>query len=285
MRKKILPLLLVLLLLTGCLYRGAAGQEYVEVYYLGETGTLTAKQLPLHGRDRLEMLIEALNGEPGENGLYRALPNGVDIISCNVERGRAKVQMTKGYTELEGIEKTLTDYAVVCSLVGLDEVMAVDIFSSSHLVEGGLTANDVVMADTEFGDCEMIIKLFLPRPDFTALVSCTEKVTLRAGKSYEETVVRLLLEHLDMVPDAARVLSAAVNSGVCVVNLSEELYATEPEGAAAARLVIAAIVNTLTYLPNVSSVVLRVNSRMMTSYGGYSTQWPAYFDETIIAFE
>ena len=100
----------------------------------------------------------------------------------------------------------------------------------------------------------------------------------------ETATARLLLSSLDEVPDAARVLNVTVEDGICTVDMSEEFYATEPESADAARLVMLSIVNTMSLLTGAGGVVVCVNGLELTGYGGYATSWPAVFDWESVDF-
>ena len=112
----------------------------------------------------------------------------------------------------------------------------------------------------------------------------TATLTDTGEQSVEELCAGALLEELTALPEGTRLLSISCEEGLCVVNLSEELYATEPESTATARLIIASFVETLLRLPQVEQVRIEVNGAPMTSYGNYSTVWPAMHDESVALF-
>lgn len=277
MKRLIILTLALSLLLGGCVYKASKPQNGVRVYTRGENGALECRTVAVaDGQSAPDTAIAALNGSADAPG---AFTDGVYITSCNILRGRAQLHMSAAYMDLEGIEKTLTDYAMVYTMTGFDEVLSVDIFCGSRIVGHGLTAHGAVLSDS---GGEEPVKLFLPDEEGLALRPCTEYVAQRQDTDLAAAAAQLLLSSLQGVPDGTRVISVTVDSGACELDLSEELYAKEPDSPAQARLIISAIVNTLAYLPEVSSVTVRVNGLLMTSYGGYATDWPAGYDGKII---
>ena len=294
MRKVFCPLLAALVLalsLAGCILHAAGGGESVYVYRLCPDGggednpALSAETLSLEeGESRLDAVLRGLNARPADPALRRAFPEGVTLQRCRVEDGRASCEMSDSYGDLQGVEKLLADYALIFTLSRLDEVLCVDILCKGEELASGLTADGALLADAGYGGCERILKLLLPGEDGQGLTVRTAAVTDTGERSVEELCAAALLEALTVLPEGTRLLSVTTEEGLCVVNLSEELYATEPESAANARLLIASFVETLIRLPGVEQVRIEVNGAPMTSYGSYSTVWPAMHDESVVLF-
>lgn len=294
MRKVFCALLAALFLalsLSGCVLSAASGGERVYVYRLRPEGggqdnpALTAETLaPEEGESKLDAVLRGLNARPGDISLRRAFPEGVTLQRCRVEGGRATCEMSDGYGELQGVEKLLADYALVYTLSRLDEVLCVDILCRGEVLSSDLTTDGALLADAGYGGCERILKLLIPGEDGQGLTVRTATLTDTGEQSVEELCSGALLEALDVLPEGTRLLSVSNEEGLCVVNLSEELYATEPESTANARLLIASFVETLIRLPQVEQVRIEVNGAPMTSYGSYSTVWPAMHDESVVLF-
>ena len=294
MRKAFCALLAALFLalfLTGCALTSAGGGEHVYVYRLNPDGVgqdnpaLTAETIsPEEGESRLDAALRGLNDRPADLSLRRAFPEGVTLQSCRLEGGRAACEMSDGYGDLQGVEKRLTDYALVYTLSRLDEVLYVDILCRGVVLSSDLTADGALLADAGYGGCERILKLLIPDTDGQGLTVRSVVVTDTGEQSVEELCAGALLEALTALPEGTRLLSISCEEGLCVVDLSEELYATEPESAGTARLLIASFVETLIRLPQVEQVRIEVNGAPMTSYGSYSTVWPAMHDESVVLF-
>ena len=279
------------LVLAGCVLSAVSGGESVYVYRLRPEGggqgnpALTAETLaPEEGESKLDAVLRGLNARPGDVSLRRAFPEGVTLQRCRVEGGRAICEMSGSYEALQGVEKLLADYALVYTLSRLDEVLCVDIVCGGKVLSSGLTTDGALLSDAGYGGCERILKLLIPDADGQGLTVRTAALTDTGEQSVEELCAGALLEALDVLPEGTRLLSVSCEEGLCVVNLSEELYATEPESAANARLLIASFVETLIRLPQVEQVRIEVNGAPMTSYGSYSTVWPAMHDESVVLF-
>lgn len=283
--------LAMLLLLSGCILRSTVEEGGVYVYRLrGDSSgsgnqTLCAEHAAVsEGESELDAAIRALNAQPEDTAMERVFPTGVEIEVCRLKNGKASVVMSDSYEELSELDRVLADYAVVYTLVRLDEVTEVDIICSGRVVRSGLRADGAVLADAEYAGCERIIKLFIPSGDGTGLVSRSVVVTENGEGDQAEVTVRELLKALEDVPDTTRLVSASIEGGVCTVNLSEEFYTTEPENVHTARLIIGSFIDTLTFLPSVEQVVIQVSGSPISSYGSYVTVWPAEFDGSLITY-
>lgn len=287
--RKIFPLALAFTLLCGCLLRSASAEEaglYVYRLAAGGSGSaaLCAQSVtPDPGESETDCLVRSLNSEPGGETLRRVFPEGVRLLSCRVENGRALADMSPEYGALTGVEKTLCELAAVCTLYRLDAVTAVDISCAGIPVQTGLRADSAELADAQYAPGERLIKLFVPDADGEYLVS--RSFVDASGASAPEAAANALLRALPEVPDAASLVSVSVSEGVCALDLSEEFYTTEPESVHASRLVIGSFVNTLCFLPEVERVVIQVGGTPIGSYGSWITVWPAGPDWSLISYD
>ena len=65
-------------------------------------------------------VLAALCAEPADPALGRSVPRDVSIESYSLENGELTLSLSEGYLSLEGMEKTLTDYCITLSVVGID---------------------------------------------------------------------------------------------------------------------------------------------------------------------
>lgn len=290
--RRFLPLAAALaLLLGGCLLRSGQSEDGgVYVYRLrteqsGEDNrALCAERVwPLEGESVTECLARALNSNPESENFGRVFPEGVELLSCRIGNGRAVADMSPEYAALEGVDKVLCEYALVYTLFRLDAVTDVEIRCEGTAVQTGLRPERAELADAQYGPGERIIKLFVPDEDGECLVGRSLVIT-RETQDEAAAVVRQLLLSLDEVPDTTTVESVLVSEGLCVVNLSEEFYTTEPESVHTSHLVIGSFVNTLCFLPEVERVVIQVGGAPISSYGSSVLIWPAGPDESLISY-
>lgn len=291
--RRFLPLAAALaLLLGGCLLRHDPAEDGgVYVYRLrteqsGEDNrALCAERVqPLEGESLTECLTRALNSEPVEENYVRVFPEGVELLSCRMGNGRAVAEMSPGYRRLDGVDRVLCDYALVCTLFRLDPVTDVEISCAGAAVQSGLRPDRVELGDAQYGSGERIIKLFVPDDGGESLVSRSFVIT-RGAEDAAAAAVRQLIVSLDEVPDTTALKSLSVSEGLCVVNLSEEFYTTEPESVHTSRLVIGSFVDTLCFLPEVERVVIQVGGAPISSYGSCVLTWPAETDESLISYD
>lgn len=287
--KHFLPIAAALALLCGCLLRsGAAEEAGLCVYRLAAGGrdsaALCAQSVTANeGESETDCLVRCLNSEPGSEIMQRVFPEGVELLSCRIEKGRAIADMSPEYAALTGVEKTLCDLALSCTFCRLDAVTAVDISCAGVTVQTGLRADSAELSDAQYAPGERIIKLFVPDGSGEYLVS--RSFIDASGGSAAEAAVNGLLRTLDEVPDATSLVSVSISEGVCRVDLSEEFYTTEPESVHSSRLVIGSFVDTLCFLPEVERVVIQVGGTPIGSYGSWTTVWPAGPDYSLIYYD
>ncbi len=282
------------LLLCGCVISQSGERESVSVYRLCEPGvysgseSLMPEQVYLSaGESELQAVVRGLNSPSQDGALRSAFPGDVRILDCRLARGCAQIYMNREYLLCSGVERVMADYAAVYSLTALDQVTSVDIMYDETCLAHGMTAEDAAAADTLYAASERQVKLFVPDMEALGLRSRTEYVTADGEHESYELVLNALISALSregILPERTSVRSVKTRDGVCTVNLSEELYTTEPEYGYAARLVIGSIVNTLTYLPGIDGVSVQVGGVPMASYGSYITVWPMHFDENLMIY-
>ena len=284
MRKSFAVCLLALCLLL-CACGEGDGHEMGErvVYRLNEQKSFTTESVELDAEDdALETLVRALNTPAYAEGLQRVFPADVWIRGCTIQYGHARVEMTEPYLQLSPREQTLCDYAVTYTLMGLDEVIAVDILQGSRVLRYGLTADNAVLSDSGSGSGSCVVKLFLPDFEDPGLVSRSVVLELDGETELWELTARALLEELDCLPAGTQLRSISCEEGICTLSLSQELYTTEPELGYNARLIIGSFVNTLCHLTEVEQLIIRVGGEPIVSYGSYITFWPMSFDRSLM---
>ena len=281
----------LLCLLAGCMLRATSSIAEIPVYRLNtDSGSADGKLLAAENvairenETAVEAAVRALNSDSTGEKLEKAFPEGVRITSWYLEKGTAFLEMSPAYMELEGMERLLADYAAVCTLTDIDNILSVNIICKEKTVERGLTANDILVADAGYTGDATQIKLFVPDFEKGRLVCSSVSFSDDGKTELAERAVRELIAKMPHLPEQTRLLSVRTENGICTVNLSGEFYITEPERALNARLVIYAFVDTLTYLPDIDGIVIKVGGTQISSYGSFLTAWPMSFDSGLIDF-
>lgn len=290
MAKRMLALVLVVVLLSGCIYRSEGENSLsIGVYRLGNAengGALLVEETVSYqsGEDVLQVLLAALNSQPGLPGMEKVFPEGVEALNCRIEDGTATIELSTEYLLLGDMKKLLCDSAVTLSYSALNEVCAVDIECGGRIVTAGMTPEDIQQGDALFQPYERTLKLFLPTQDRRGLAPQSVELVVDGKRAMEVLVAEQVLRMLPSPSAGVVVLSAQTVDGVCTVDLSEAFYGNEPADYGAAMLIIYSLVNSLCRLGNVDSVLLSVEGQPVRSYGGYRPSWPLTANEDMIIY-
>ncbi len=135
-----------------------------------------------------------------------------------------------------------------------------------------LMAEDALLDDTETDPYVRQLRLYFADSSGRYLLSEYHSLTLDEDTSPERYVIEELLrgpnngELQSTIPDGTELISCTTVDGVCTVNLSSEFYANRPTTASAERLAIYSIVNSLTALSQVDSVIIQVEGETPECY-------------------
>ena len=146
-RKAFLFTFLVLsLLLAACVRSGGTeGENSYTIYYPaaelrdvpGEDAIVARTvQLPdaetLTQEELAQRLLERLLADAPDAGVRAPMPGGTTLLSLSVLGNWARVDFSRQYARLAGIDLTLADYCVTLTLTQLDGVNAVSITSGGR---------------------------------------------------------------------------------------------------------------------------------------------------------
>ena len=264
MRRRFFAWALLLAVLLSACANSASEAETLDIYYRAadggmESGCAVVKcALPVgEGTDRLAEALRLLAEEPDAPKLHTAFPAGISVERCTAEDGCVSVSLSAGYSGLPPMERTLLGASIVLTLCALEEVESVTLLEGDRLLVTQLTAADFLRE--ERSDAEPELCFWLPEPERGCLTGERKTVRQRRNLTLTESVLRQLLSELEAfgLPKDTQVLSVVRRSGVCTVDFSQEFRGICELGAASLRLLIFAIVDTLTELDGVDAVLLR----------------------------
>ena len=279
--KRWISFLLFLLLLTGCASVETREDEpSVDVYYLAPTSgfdsgsavgrvTYTAA----HRGDLLHEALVRLTEDPEEKTKMRsAFPPEVHINTYSLEDREITVDLTASYLDLTPVKKTLVRCCLVMTLCSLEEVDRVTISVEGKTVEPGLTQDILLWESTALSDYQTELVLWFPAADGSCLLSERRQLTIAQDKPLAEYAAEELLrgpqrsDAAAAAPEGTQLLGVYVSGGICTVDLSEEYYRGRPTSPRAERLIVYALVNTMTSLPGVDLVQITVEGRRLDAY-------------------
>ena len=267
------------LLLLCVLFSACAKQpetEPLNVYYCAEDGGMTAGSAVVKevchvpsGTDRLLEALRLLAVQPEDGALCSAFPPDIRIEAYSLEDGEIAVNLTEGYQLLPPIRRTMLRACIVLTLCDLKEVKSVSLYEEARLLESGLTGDLFLAESLPEGESRTELRFWYPDPENVCLRSDAQTLKLRGNASVAEAVLRQLMPYLYEfgLPEETQILSVSRKEGVCVVDLSAEFWACAAMEPNALRLLLYSVVNTLTELDTVETVLFRCEGSEITTFG------------------
>ena len=224
------------------------------------------------GADALETAIALLAAPSGTGGLTVALRSDVAVEDWYLDNGTVTLVLSETFLALSDIQKAAAAFCAVMTLTALDGVEAVTVTAGDQVVFSGLIPADALLNLSDGDPYTRQLRLYFADSDGRYLVSEYHTLALDEDASLERYVVEELLrgpnsrELQSAIPAGTELLSCRTEDGVCTVDLSEPFYNNRPDTALGERLAVYSIVNSLTVLSQVDSVVLLVEGRPVGTY-------------------
>ena len=281
---------------VGCARQTPQETEGYDLYFLSTEmggGALQAERayLPeLEGaaaREIAEGLMKELLRGPLEDSLKSVIPAGTNLLSLEVEDGRALVDLSASYGTLSGVALTLADYAITLTLTQVPEIGSVKI-----TVRG---------QELAYRDKQTFIPrdaLLLPEEDVVGTVRALvyflngdgvltpEERTLELyeGDTQVSAVVRAVENGPEgkklssSLPEGFRVKAVWLQEDTCYVNLSSALLETLPPEADL-HTAVASLARSLCSLETVGEVRFLVDGEFARLYGTVDISEPYMFTD------
>ena len=240
-RKTFLFAFLVLSLLLAACVRGGGteGENSYTIYYpaaelrdVPGEDAIVARTVQLPDADTLtqeelaQRLLERILADAPDAGVRAPMPGGTTLLSLSVLGNWARVDFSRQYARLAGIDLTLADYCVTLTLTQLDGVNAVSITSGGRELPyretQTLTAADPLLSMREDALRPITVSLYFLDPTSGALRAEKRALALYEG----QTRVNALLEALAQGPESDA-LAALLPEGFTV-----SLYFLDPTSGA-----------------------------------------------------
>ena len=293
---------LLCLLPAGCQWTDPADKGAgITVYYVTSEQKLAGKpllipqQLPLprEGTDQLSFALSKLFRVSADApDALSAFPAEVTLLDYEVNEGIVTLHLSDNYGQMTGIDLTLADACAVMTLCGLPDINGVRLLMGDaahpNRPEKVLTLTDISVDELSLKSVErQIVLCFKTNQNFLSRES--RFVVLRENEPLEPSCLEELIAGpnnaslLPVLPPQTQFLSVVTERGVCYVNLPHEFFTPSVDDELANRLTLYAIVNTLTELPDVSSVQFLSEGEPAYFYGSIPVSEKLYRDETLLA--
>lgn len=264
MKKQLFLLLLSVLLLLGACAPGEQPPESDEFlyYFPGEDSSVAVMLWERGPVDGGQLSLQALT----THYLNAAVPEGAQSVLP--ERWSLRSVVPEGNTAvlvLEGIPAKEIDCAVHLSCIAKTLLQHPQVKELRFHVPGRqepfvLTGNDILLEDTSMYPQEEQVLLYFPDSNLRYLTAVTQSLSSQEAKNKPEYILRQILdpERNTCIPQGTQLLSVSVENGLCTVDLSWEFVEHMLPDFAVERMAVYSIVNSLTRLPQISTVDLWV---------------------------
>lgn len=267
MKKRILCLLLLtLLILSAC--GNASEEEPSSLYFYyprqtvshsGDTVLCTiGSTLDPASIDVQTLLSQYLSAQPPAEGLP-VLPAGWELSSMHVHGDT--VHLSFHGAVVSQMESSVACVCLTRTLLQLPPVRSVNIQCPGNSEAVTLTLNDVLLVDTGMLPQEEQITLYFPDAQRRYLVAQNVSIHSQEREDKPRFILTQLLSQAESscIPGGTSLLGISVENGICTVNLSTEFLQNAPKDFASERMAVYSIVNSLTELPEISTVDLWIS--------------------------
>jgi germination protein M len=269
---------LILFSLTACRSAGIDESGTVPVAYLRDDGTLQYVHLALSDdKDTVAYTLEQLFVQPGNTRLRTLLPSGISVLEYTLENGSLTLHFSDGYAEVSPINRSVAEAGITQTMTALDGIDTVTFLCDAlpgyhrHFSSDDFLFNDPVIKPLE----REITLYFVMGQD---LISGHRVVVVRENEHLARYIIESLLSGIQgpdlrtPIPARTQLVSLAIDSGICYLNLSGEFINDMPNDAEEQRLALAVIVYSLTELDDIEGVRFIVEDSFIEHYGAQSTE-------------
>ena len=293
-RKTFLFAFLILSLLLAACVRGGGteGENSYTIYYpaaelrdVPGEDAIVARTVQLPDADTLtqeelaQRLLERLLADAPDAGVRAPMPGGTTLLSLSVLGNWARVDFSRQYARLAGIDLTLADYCVTLTLTQLDGVNAVSITSGGRELPyretQTLTAADPLLSMREDALRPITVSLYFLDPTSGALRAEKRALALYEGQTRVNALLEALAQGPEsdalaaLLPEEFTVLSARVEEGTCSLNLP-----SDADLGISPRQTVESLVLSLCSLDSVERVQIVVDGEIAAQLNGVNVGEP-----------
>ena len=296
MRKRtaaLLTALLLLLLLAGCA-KQESGTENKKTYYLyyevrdlstvrgedaiGRERTAVDPEVAQSTRRLARTLVNRLLEGPKTKRLRAAIPDGTILLSFDLNKTHATVNLSAAYGSLSGIALSMADYSIALTLVQIPGIQTVSVTVRGQELDyreiHNFSRSDILRSSKEDVVGTVTASLYYLKTDGT-LVEERRNLQLYEGDTQVQAVLQAIqkgpesAELLPVLPNGFTVHSIWTEDDTCYVNLSTAALKKMPKDADL-KTALRALSRSLRSLETVNSVQYLVDGKLLNTYGGAS---------------
>lgn len=237
-----------------------------------EDAALTTEELAAY-------LLEALLAETDDTSVIAPAPTGTTLLSLSVTGGWARVDLSRHYARLGGVDLTLADCCITLTLTQIKNINAVAITSGGRELPYRKTqifnAADALLSTREDPLRPVTVLLYFYDASLGALRAERQVLALYEGQTRANALLEALLRGPEddsltaLLPEEFSVLSARVEEGACYLNLPSDVSLGDD-----AALAVESLVRSLCSLENIERVQFAVDGELVDRLCGVDVSEP-----------
>lgn len=262
MKRIIVWLLAILLLLTACRNPAAPKVDspftlyFPKQDYSAENGIFSTVTVSLNASEQTldEIILTYMNTAPPQ-GASEAIPKAWTLHSAQKDASVAVLSFHG--TQVSSTRLSLAGACLTKTLTQIDGIDAIELYAPSLETPLRLSVGDILFEDTAMQPQEESIVLYLPDVPHRYLLRQTKTVEAMDAGEKPKYILQSLLDTSyanSCIPKSTRLLGVSLENEICTVNLSSEFVQNMERNFACETLAIYSIVNSLTELPEISTV-------------------------------
>ncbi len=247
--------------------------------------------------EKAKFALNCIIGKPTNPDTLPVAPENLRLLSIGVDGNTVKVNFSNDYYKLTGVDELVFRYALVNTLCEIDDISSIQILVDSNPLlsqTGGtelgvISKYDMISDLTSKSADTILVKLYFKSQNENLLDFEQRVVTVPGTKSVEKSVVTELLKGstnpdlANTIPTETKLIDIEVkDGGVCFVNLSKEFLEKASTDFNTNNFAIYSIVNSLTELPDITSVQFMIEGKTNTEYGTIKLDEPFLRNEDFI---
>ena len=220
-------------------------------------------------------LISEMQKTPSNTALSAVLGYGISLTEVTEEDGTVVCVFSEGLSSLEAAQLERVFCAVTLTVCRNSDADGVRILAGSQALHEGVLTPELYVTDTNALRIETReLTLYYPNLEQDRLESALCEVRLAADANVAEAVMETLLSGpvtdkgyvIRFIADGTELHSAGIADGICYVDLSEDFLNENISAPDGTSLVVYAIVNSLTALPEVAGVQFLIDGEARQAY-------------------
>ncbi|MCM1569979.1 MAG: GerMN domain-containing protein [Roseburia sp.] len=288
MRKRFSMVFLIVGCLMGlcaCSRKEPEGENICQVYYLSNSETrIEAHTYEMQAEDmegQLSELVDCLSTNPEKLEYKAPLSTGFEVLTVELQEGRALLDVNRGYLDLEPTTEVLVRAALVRTLTQIEDINYVGItvegnqlFDSVGELVGWMNKEQFINNDgNEINTYELIkVKLYFANETGDKLIEAYREKHYSTNMPLERFVLEELIagpsgQVEGMYPSVnpqTKINNVMTKDGICYVNLDASFLTVVNN--VSTEVAIYSIVNSLAELNHITKVQVLINGEVPETF-------------------